>query len=224
MATQLCIKRLQREAVTLHTNPPAHITARASPEDILQWHYLLEGPPGTPYEGGFYHGMIKFPTNFPYAPPSITMCTPSGRFHTNTRLCLSMSDFHPAEWNPMWSTSTILSGLLSFMTEETPTHGSMDSSVETRKRYAMLSPENNLKNETFVRIFPELVERLKALREERKFGSGKSQSSGQAGGRESTGGAVAGSMMPTGGADGGILFIKYFLVMLVAVLLSYFVL
>jgi hypothetical protein len=27
----------------------------------------------------------------------------SGRFETNTRLCLSMSDFHPETWNPMWS-------------------------------------------------------------------------------------------------------------------------
>lgn len=37
------------------------------------------------------------------------------RFKTNTRLCLSISDFHPDTWNPAWSVSTILTGLLSFM-------------------------------------------------------------------------------------------------------------
>jgi hypothetical protein len=31
------------------------------------------------------------------------------------RLCLSISDFHPDTWNPAWSVSTILTGLLSFM-------------------------------------------------------------------------------------------------------------
>ena len=32
-----------------------------------------------------------------------------------SRLCLSISDFHPDTWNPAWSVSTILTGLLSFM-------------------------------------------------------------------------------------------------------------
>jgi len=31
------------------------------------------------------------------------------------RLCLSISDFHPDTWNPAWSVSTILTGMLSFM-------------------------------------------------------------------------------------------------------------
>ena len=43
------------------------------------------------------------------------MITPNGRFQTNTRLCLSISDFHPDTWNPAWSVATILTGLLSFM-------------------------------------------------------------------------------------------------------------
>ena len=29
------------------------------------------------------------------------MLTPNGRFKVATRLCLSMSDFHPETWNPM---------------------------------------------------------------------------------------------------------------------------
>lgn len=43
------------------------------------------------------------------------MITPNGRFQSNTRLCLSMSDFHPDTWNPAWSVESILKGLLSFM-------------------------------------------------------------------------------------------------------------
>lgn len=47
------------------------------------------------------------------------MITPNGRFQTDTRLCLSMSDFHPGTWNPSWSVATILNGLLSFMVRKT---------------------------------------------------------------------------------------------------------
>lgn len=43
------------------------------------------------------------------------MITPSGRFQINTRLCLSISDFHPDTWNPSWTVSTIIMGLISFM-------------------------------------------------------------------------------------------------------------
>lgn len=39
----------------------------------------------------------------------------TGRFKTNTRICLSMSDFHAELWNPGWNVETILIGLLSFM-------------------------------------------------------------------------------------------------------------
>lgn len=48
------------------------------------------------------------------------MMTPSGRFQTDTRLCLSMSDFHPESWNPLWSVGSILMGLLSFMVHSRP--------------------------------------------------------------------------------------------------------
>jgi ubiquitin-conjugating enzyme E2 J2 len=71
-------------------------------------------------------GTLKFPPEYPFKPPAVTMITPSGtefyitslstgRFQPNTRLCFSFSDFHPKEWNPSWQVSTILVGLLSFM-------------------------------------------------------------------------------------------------------------
>lgn len=36
-----------------------------------------------------------FPPTYPFAPPSILLLTPNGRFEVNTRLCLSFTDFHP---------------------------------------------------------------------------------------------------------------------------------
>lgn len=34
-----------------------------------------------------------------------------------------MTDFHPESWNPLWSVATILTGLLSFMSDTQHTTG-----------------------------------------------------------------------------------------------------
>ncbi|WMV22546.1 hypothetical protein MTR67_015931 [Solanum verrucosum] len=123
MAEKACVKRLQKEYRALCKEPVSHVVARPSPNDILEWHYVLEGSEGTPFAGGFYYGKIKFPPEYPFKPPGIStyvfffcsMTTPNGRFMTQKKICLSMSDFHPESWNPMWSVSSILTGLLSFM-------------------------------------------------------------------------------------------------------------
>jgi ubiquitin-conjugating enzyme E2 J2 len=80
-----------------------------------------------------------FPSDYPFAPPAIRMHTPSGRFQPSTRLCLSISDFHPKSFNPAWSVSTILIGLMSFMTSEEMTTGSMGTSETERRYYAARS-------------------------------------------------------------------------------------
>lgn len=67
------------------------------------------------------------------------MHTPSGRFQPSTRLCLSISDFHPKSFNPAWEVSTILNGLLSFMTSEEMTTGSISSSTTERQYLAARS-------------------------------------------------------------------------------------
>ena len=101
---------------------------------IRRWHYILTGPPQTPYEGGQYWGTLLFPPDYPFAPPAIRMHTPSGRFQPSSRLCLSISDFHPKSFNPAWEVSTILIGLLSFMTGDEMTTGSVHA-TDAERRY-----------------------------------------------------------------------------------------
>ena len=62
----------------------------------------------SPYAGGIYHGVLLFPKEYPLRPPGVKLLTKNGRFHINRRLCLSMSDFHPESWNPMWSIGYVL--------------------------------------------------------------------------------------------------------------------
>ncbi|KAK4269003.1 hypothetical protein QN277_022214 [Acacia crassicarpa] len=159
MAEKSCVKRLQKEFRALCKEPVSHIVARPSPNDILEWHYVLEGSEGTPFAGGYYYGKIKFPPEYPYKPPGISMTTPNGRFITQKKICLSMSDFHPESWNPMWSVSSILTGLLSFMVDTSPTTGSVSTTTEEKRRLAKSSLAFNCKNATFRKMFPEYVDK-----------------------------------------------------------------
>lgn len=136
------------------------ITVAPNESNILEMHYVIEGSAGTPYEGGVYHGKLIFPKQYPLKPPGVIMLTPSGRFQPNRRLCLSMSDFHPESWNPMWSVSTILTGLYSFMLDTSPTLGSIETSTRKKRQLAEASLEFNVKNDTtFCKLFPQYVER-----------------------------------------------------------------
>lgn len=89
--SSLAAKRLRREATSLIKSPVPNIEAVPLETNILEWHYVIHGTAGTDYEGGCYHGMLKFPPEYPLKPPSVIMVTASGRFKTNRRLCLSMS-------------------------------------------------------------------------------------------------------------------------------------
>lgn len=161
MATPTAIKRLTQDYRRLKKDPVPYIEAVPLESNILEWRYCVKGPEDTPYYGGFYHGKLMFPGDYPFKPPRIMMITPNGRFQTNKRLCLSISDFHPDTWNPAWSVSTILTGLLSFMVETAPTVGSINTSEYDKKQFAIRSWDFNLNDKTFCRLFPNLVEDIK---------------------------------------------------------------
>eukprot|EP00053_Salpingoeca_punica_P004539 m.49649 g.49649 ORF g.49649 m.49649 type:complete len:230 (+) comp12841_c0_seq1:91-780(+) len=148
----MAVRRLHVELSGIMKDPIPHIHTQPNPDNILEWHYVLL-PAHEPYAGGCYHGKITFPEQYPFKPPSIRMLTPSGRFQVNTRLCLSMSDFHPETWQPSWSVSSILTGLLSFMLEESPTHGSVESTAEQKRQFARESWAHNQKDAMFVKLF-----------------------------------------------------------------------
>lgn len=159
MASSVCVQRLRKEFKDIQKKPIENIRAAPKETNILEWHYVIEGPKGSPYESGWYHGILTFPSDYPYKPPSIQMLTPNGRFKTHTRLCLSMSDFHPESWNPMWSVGTILMGLYSFMLEESATYGSIVTDTAFKRQKVKESLEYNCKNKLFCELFPELIQK-----------------------------------------------------------------
>ncbi|KAK4523544.1 hypothetical protein GAYE_PCTG69G1440 [Galdieria yellowstonensis] len=157
MAAQTCVHRLTQELKRLKKDPPQYIHVAPCPKNFQTWYFILEGPPDTCYEGGIYLGKLVFPKDFPYKPPAIYLLTPNGRLQTDTRLCLSMSDYHPETWNPLWSTAAVLNGLLSFMVSEEPSMNTLKTSVQERKRLALLSHQFNAQSKIFCQLFPEWI-------------------------------------------------------------------
>jgi len=139
----------------MQTSPPPFVFASPDEKNILVWNYIIRGPPDCPYAGGEYHGVLLFPSEYPFKPPGIKMFTPSGRFQPDKKICFSMSDFHPGTWNPAWSVATILTGLLSFMLSDEMTTGSVTSAERDKRILASRSHEWNKKQKRFIDAFPE---------------------------------------------------------------------
>ena len=83
----LASRRLFHEYKTLSQHPPDGITAGPiSEDDLFLWEALIQGPEGTPYEGGVFAAELKFPRDYPLAPPSMRFLGecwhPNGRFAT----------------------------------------------------------------------------------------------------------------------------------------------
>jgi len=126
MAPAMATARLRKELLKLRKDPPPDVIAEPDESNILKWYYGIRGPSGTAFEGGTYLGKLVFPSEYPMKGPSIYMLTPSGRFQINMKLCMSMSDFHPESWNPLWSVSSIIQGIQSFMASDELTTGKFD--------------------------------------------------------------------------------------------------
>eukprot|EP01100_Stratorugosa_tubuloviscum_P004024 TRINITY_DN198_c1_g1_i1.p2 TRINITY_DN198_c1_g1~~TRINITY_DN198_c1_g1_i1.p2 ORF type:complete len:247 (+),score=75.61 TRINITY_DN198_c1_g1_i1:1128-1868(+) len=152
-STIIAITRLRRELELIIKEPIPNFVARPNPDNFFEWHFLLYGPKDSPYEGGEYYGKIIFPNEYPHKPPSIIIITPSGRFQTQTPICLSFTNYHPSTWNPMWSVRSILIGFLSFMLEEAQTTGSIVTSTIEKIEFANQSITFNNRIDTISKIF-----------------------------------------------------------------------
>jgi len=133
------VKRLMREAQELNEATEEY---RACPleDNLFEWHFTVQGPPSSEFEGGVYHGRILLPPEYPMKPPNIILLTPNGRFEINKKICLSISGHHPETWQPSWSIRTALLALIAFMpTPGNDTIGSLDYSAEERQKLAKKS-------------------------------------------------------------------------------------
>nr|AFK49554.1 unknown [Medicago truncatula] len=136
------VKRILQEVKEMQSNPSDDFMSLPLEENIFEWQFAIRGPRETEFEGGIYHGRIQLPAEYPFKPPLFMLLTPNGRFETQTKICLSISNHHPEHWQPSWSVRTALVALIAFMpTNPNGALGSLDYKKEDRRALAIKSRE-----------------------------------------------------------------------------------
>jgi len=110
-------KRLQTELMQLMTAAAPGVSAFPSdPGNLLAWTATIEGPDDTPYAALTFKLSFTFPSNYPYAPPTVLFKTPI--YHPNVdfsgRICL---DILKDKWTAAYNIQTVLLSLQSLLGE-----------------------------------------------------------------------------------------------------------
>ena len=63
----MSVKRIQKELQMFSKDPPFGISVEG--EDLRTWKGFMQGPEGTPYEGGNWTLSIEFPERYPMKAP-----------------------------------------------------------------------------------------------------------------------------------------------------------
>ncbi|KAL7515558.1 hypothetical protein ACHAXN_013441 [Cyclotella atomus] len=140
MSKSPSLRRIQADIRELSIDPSDQYHAAPLEHDMFEWHFTIRGASSTDFEGGVYHGRILLPSEYPFKPPNIVFLTPSGRFETNTKVCLSFSSFHPELWQPAWGIRLILEALISFL--PTPADGAIGALDWTKEERVKLAKES----------------------------------------------------------------------------------
>ncbi|KAH7957071.1 ubiquitin-conjugating enzyme E2 Z [Rhipicephalus sanguineus] len=132
--TEECVLTVLRHIAEL--NEHRHHGVFVEPEDdqVTKIHALVLGPVATPYEGGFFHFVIRCPSDYPSRPPLVRlMTTDSGRvrFHPsiyeNGKVCLALlgTDTTGPTWTQNHSIGNVVTAIRWMLANENPvTEGS----------------------------------------------------------------------------------------------------
>eukprot|EP01125_Pyxidicula_operculata_P013034 TRINITY_DN42_c0_g1_i3.p1 TRINITY_DN42_c0_g1~~TRINITY_DN42_c0_g1_i3.p1 ORF type:complete len:117 (-),score=13.04 TRINITY_DN42_c0_g1_i3:251-601(-) len=100
--------RLMSDLKNISDDPPEGVSAAPTGEDNLYvWDATIFGPEDCPWEGGIFSLKLKFPEDYPTAPPKVRFV--STMFHPNVygdgSLCL---DIIQDKWKPIYNVAAIL--------------------------------------------------------------------------------------------------------------------
>lgn len=101
-------------AVWMHSGEGVHVFP--APDNVFFWRVLIEGPPGSPFEGGVFVLNVIIPCDYPFKPPRIMFET--SIYHCNVsdsgKICL---DILYDRWNPALTVPKCLEAVRIMMKE-----------------------------------------------------------------------------------------------------------
>jgi ubiquitin-conjugating enzyme E2 D/E len=114
------LRRIQHELRELQQENLEGCTAGPqNDQDLYLWDATIVGPSGTPYAGGLFELQIRFPLNYPFAPPNIIFKTKV--YHPNISpagiICI---DILKNQWSPALTIGKVLLSISSLLCDPNP--------------------------------------------------------------------------------------------------------
>lgn len=98
-------------------NKPDGVLLQPDSDNMLLWNCELDGPEGTPYEGGKFSLYLRIPSDYPLTPPEARFKTrifhPNIHFKTG-EVCL---DILKTSWTPAWTVLSVCQAILSMLSD-----------------------------------------------------------------------------------------------------------
>lgn len=152
-----CLNRIKRDLATIYREPPPGMFVVPEPEDMTKINALIIGPFDTPYEGGFFHFMLRCPPNYPCNPPRVKLVTTgegsvrfNPNFYKNGKVCLSiLGTWSGPSWSPALSLSSLLISIQSLMSDR-PYHN--EPGYERERRAGEVNRYNRIIQHETIRV------------------------------------------------------------------------
>lgn len=139
MAPNIALRRVKKDLATITKEELPGIYVAPQDDDLFKVHALIIGPDETPYQGGFFHFVVRHGPQYPLHPPKVKLMTTGGdtvRFNPNLyktgKVCLSiLGTWEGPAWSPASNLSSVLISVQSLMNEK-PYHNEPGFEKERR--------------------------------------------------------------------------------------------
>ena len=140
-------KKLMKEYKNISDASDLPFTVGLEDENnLFSWIVSIEGPEGTPYEGGVFQASIDFPQTYPNNPPKMKFITPiwHPNIYKNGEVCISIlhepefDQFNEMEtmdekWRPVLGVREIVLSVVSLLSEPNiESNANIDASIQYR--------------------------------------------------------------------------------------------
>lgn len=135
------LKELQKIKTLIRDDPGVGVGAMPRDGNLTEWQAVIVGPPGTPYEGGWFQLSMSFPAEYPHKPPRVKF--DHAVFHPNVyennHICLDILD---ENWTPLYQVDTVLTSIRSLLNDPNiNSPANVDASIAFKK-YKPNDPNN----------------------------------------------------------------------------------
>ena len=113
------LQRLQYELKNAKELDEYGIAIETDETNIYKWTITMQGPDDSPYQEGTFKLSVEFPSNYPFAPPSINFITKIYHCNVNNSggICL---DILKDQWSPALTINKVILSIISLLNDPNP--------------------------------------------------------------------------------------------------------